>query len=312
MLRFSAVIPCYNGERWLAEAIDSVRAQTRSVHEIIVVDDGSTDRSGEIAGSYSGVHVIEHGRNRGAGAARNSAIHGATGDAIAWLDADDMWRPNHVEVVGGLLERNPDAVAAFGAVQRFGLSDRLIVGYVPLTRVPEEALIHAFHDWLHTTIAGIVRRPAVLAIGGFDEADRYAEDFDLWLRLAHDHRFVATDQVTADSRWHDAQQSATPQRQLAAVYRYRRRFLDRLVSNGEHTLAAALEEEFRAIWLDDLNAALDTRDQRTFREVASRAHLLTDLSPKRRVLVAAAAHVPIRLVTGARNARRAIRRTSMP
>ena len=303
MLNISAVLPCYNGERWLGEALDSIRAQTRAVHEIIVVDDGSMDRSVELARAH-GARIIEHDTNRGEGAARNSGIHAATGEAIAWLDADDTWRPNHVEVVAGLLEQNPDAVAAFGSVQRFGLDDRLIHGYVPLSGVPEEALIEAFRDWLHTTIGAIVRRSVLLDIGGFDEHEQYAVDFDLWLRLAHRNRFVATDQVTADWRWHEVQQSATPQRQYAAVYRYRRRFLDHLAAEGDHELSAVLESEFRSIWLDELNAALDARDRATFRAVASRAPLVGGLRRSRRVAIAVCVHLPVEVVAGARTLRR--------
>jgi glycosyltransferase involved in cell wall biosynthesis len=309
MLSVSAIVPCYNGERWLGEALESIRAQTRPVHEIIVVNDGSTDQTGDIASSF-GARVVEHETNLGNGAARNSGIRAATGEAIAWLDADDTWRPSHVEIVAGLLERHPDAVAAFGAVQVFGSGDRLILGYVPITGAAEEALTEAFRDWLHTTISAIVRRSALLAIGGFDESERYAVDFDLWLRLAREHRFVATDHVSADWRWHDTQLSATPQRQYDALYRYRRRFLDSLARDGEHALCAALEEEFRAIWIDDLNDALDARDQPTFRAVASRAPLVRGMSRSRRAACAASAHLPISVVTGVRDLRRAIRTRS--
>jgi glycosyltransferase involved in cell wall biosynthesis len=306
VLTVSVIVPCYNGERWLREALDSIRAQTRPVHEIIVVDDGSTDRSREIASSY-GTRVIEHETNRGNGAARNSGIHAATGDAIAWLDTDDTWRPDHVETVAGLLDRHPDAAAAFGAVQVFGTGDRLILGYVPISGVAEDALLEAFRDWLHTTISAIVRRSALLAVGGFDESERYAVDFDLWLRLARNHRFVATDHVTADWQWHEAQLSAAPQRQYDAVYRYRRRFLDSLASDGEHTLKATLEDEFRVIWLDELHAALDADDEATFRAVASRASLVHGVGWTRRAVFKLSAHLPMRFVIDVRNLRRRIR-----
>jgi glycosyltransferase involved in cell wall biosynthesis len=306
VLGVSVVLPCYNGERWLEAAIESIRAQTRPVQEIIVVDDGSTDHSRDIARAC-GVRLIEHGTNRGEGAARNTGIRAATGDLIAWLDVDDRWRPRHVEVVGGMLERTPDAVAGFGAVQAFGLNDQIFSGYVPQSGAAETVLVEAFSDWLHIPTGAIVRRSALLEIGGFDETERYAVDFDVWLRLARGHRFVATDEVTADWRWHADQMSVAPQRQYAAVYRYRRRFLDQLASEGDPTRCAELENVFRTVWLEDLNTALDARDQETFRAVASRASLVHNAGRTRRIVCALAAPLPIALVATARDARDAIR-----
>ena len=86
----SVVIPCYNREPFLAETIESVLKQTRPVGEIIVVDDGSTDRSAEVARSY-GARVISMNRNRGHAAACNAGVDAARGDLLAWLDADDYW-----------------------------------------------------------------------------------------------------------------------------------------------------------------------------------------------------------------------------
>jgi glycosyltransferase involved in cell wall biosynthesis len=306
MLRVSAVLPCYNGERWLEEALDSIHAQTRPVHEIIVVDDGSTDRSREVARSC-GARVIEHETNLGNGAARNAGIRAATGDVIAWLDVDDRWRPKHVEIVAGLLERTPDAVAAFGAAQVFGSSDRVIFGYVPMTGQAEVALVEAFRDWLHTTITAIVHRSALLTVGGFDEHESCAVDFDLWLRLARNHRFVATDEITADWRWHEAQLSARPERSYAALYRYRRRFLDRLAADGDDTLRRELEKEFGEVWRCELIAALDSGDEATFRAIASAEPLVHAVDWKTRAACAVASRMPIALVSAARDRSRAIR-----
>lgn len=307
MLRVSAVLPCYNGELWLEGAIDSIRTQTRPVHEIIVVDDGSADGSRDVARS-SGARVIEHPGNFGNGAARNTGIRAATGDAIAWLDVDDRWRPRHVEIVAGLLERTPDAAAAFGAVQVFGSSDQLIPGYVPMSGQAEEALVKAFHDWLHTTISAIVHRSALLAVGGFDEEERYAVDFDLWLRLARNHRFVATDEITADWRWHEAQLSSRKERQYAALYRYRRRFLNGLSAAGDDMLRRQLEQELGEIWRSELNAAVDSRDKATFRAIACAEPLVDALDWRTRAACAVASHLPIALVSAARDCGRAMRR----
>src|SRR5262245_42603459 len=89
--RFSAVIPCYNGLPYITRAIESVLHQDYAAHEILVVDDGSTDGTSEALKQYAGRIKVIRIRNSGAAAARNAAIAEATGDYLAFLDSDDVW-----------------------------------------------------------------------------------------------------------------------------------------------------------------------------------------------------------------------------
>jgi glycosyltransferase involved in cell wall biosynthesis len=252
MATISVVVPCHNGEVFLEEALGSIVGQTRAPDEVIVVDDGSTDRSAAIA-RRAGATVLQQ-PNGGEGAARNRGIGHARGDLIASLDADDRWLPHHLETLGALLDDHPGATVAFGAVQQFGTSHDYRPGYVR-PGPPAYVLDAAFRDWLHLTIGSVIRREALLDIGGFDERERYSVDFDLWLRLAVDHLFVATDLVTSEWRWHPGQQSATPLRQDAAVYRFRRRFIETLEDRGDPR-CDRLEHLFNRVWLRDLRAAV--------------------------------------------------------
>src|SRR5689334_22859965 len=97
-MRVSAIIPCYNYGKYLARAIDSILAQTYAVSEIIVVDDGSSDNTREVATSYGGCVRYIYQQNAGRAAARNHGIREATGDWIALLDADDWWLPQKIEL----------------------------------------------------------------------------------------------------------------------------------------------------------------------------------------------------------------------
>jgi glycosyltransferase involved in cell wall biosynthesis len=96
-LRITAAIPVYNGEPFLAEAIESVLAQTFRPSEVLVIDDGSTDGSAAVARRYPEVRYV-HQENRGDAGARNAAIEHAQGDYIAFLDADDVWKPRKLEL----------------------------------------------------------------------------------------------------------------------------------------------------------------------------------------------------------------------
>jgi len=254
----SAIVPCYNGARWLAEALESITAQSLPVQEIIVVDDASTDNSAEIAQEH-GASVIRNSSNRGEGYSRNVGLRYASGDLIAWLDADDVWLPQHVSTLSGLLQHYPEATAAFGAVQRFGQRNELIRGYVPPGE-PSNVFWAAFRDWVHTTIGSMTHKAALLNIGGFNEEERYSVDFDLWLRLSRHHLFTCTHEVTSRWRWHDAQQSKQLQNQLAAVYRFRRSYWERERATGRPTIAVEMERRMADIWSEDMNAAWERRD----------------------------------------------------
>jgi glycosyltransferase involved in cell wall biosynthesis len=254
----SAIIPCYNGARWLAEALESIRAQTLPVHEIIVVDDASVDDSGDIARKY-GATVIRNAINRGEGFSRNVGLKHASGELIAWLDADDMWMPHHVATLTALLQKYPQAAVAFGAVQRFGLRNDLILGLVP-PGPPSNVFWISFRDWVHTTIGSITHRLALLKVGGFNEQERYSVDFDLWLRLSRFHLFVSTHEVTSCWRWHDAQQSTRPERQIAALYRFRRAYWERERDAGNCEFAARMQKCMLDIWRKEMRAAWKRRD----------------------------------------------------
>jgi glycosyltransferase involved in cell wall biosynthesis len=115
----SALILVYNGERYLGDAVESVLAQTYPAIEVIVVDNGSTDRSLEIARSFGPrVHVhVEH--ERGVNRARNTAISLARGEYIAFLDGDDLWEARKTEWQVEALRSDPSADVVYGHVKQF-------------------------------------------------------------------------------------------------------------------------------------------------------------------------------------------------
>jgi hypothetical protein len=125
-------------------------------------------------------------------------------------------------------------------------------------------------------MTAIVRRDALTAVGGFDESERYAVDFDLWLRLACRYPFVSSREVTANWRWHDDQLSATPERQWEATYRFRARALDQLAMEGRETLVAELSGVFRKRYEQDLQSAWDKGQTSWLRTLVSLASIVPD------------------------------------
>jgi glycosyltransferase involved in cell wall biosynthesis len=115
----SVVVPAYNAEKFLAEAIDSILAQTHTNTEIIIVNDGSTDRTAVVAEGYGDRVKLIHRENGGIGPARNTGIEQVTGEFIALLDADDIWEPQKLAQQLALLEAEPEVAMVFGQMVQF-------------------------------------------------------------------------------------------------------------------------------------------------------------------------------------------------
>jgi hypothetical protein len=176
----SVVIPAYNRGARIARAVTTaLRQEPRPPAEVIVVDDCSTDETAEAA-MRAGAHVIRHEINRGAGAARNTAIEHASQPWVAFLDSDDEWLPNHLAALWSV---QADHVLLAGATLRCesGGRDRYIG---PVQRAGMTARSPADVATIpHITASGVmVRRDVAVAVGGFRPLHG-VEDIDLWLRV---------------------------------------------------------------------------------------------------------------------------------
>ena len=194
---FSVVIPTFNDASVLAEALSSVEAQTFEDWEIIVVDDGSTDRTVEIC-TLSKQRVGERFRyirrpHRGVSAARNTGIAAATAEFIAFLDSDDQFYPEKLGILSSLFARVPEADFAFSSSRLWGFYQNDENGLELSTRLirrPYPELLSLGNNVIMTP-AVVVRRSAALDEGGFDEAMTICEDLDLWRRICRSRKSVA-------------------------------------------------------------------------------------------------------------------------
>lgn len=113
MVTVSTIIPAYNAERTIARAVESALSQDWDNHEVVVVNDGSTDCTGDILAEYGDRIQVINQANAGLSAARNAAIRTSTGKYLAFLDSDDVWLPRKLKTMVDALERNPSASLAF-------------------------------------------------------------------------------------------------------------------------------------------------------------------------------------------------------
>jgi glycosyltransferase involved in cell wall biosynthesis len=194
--RVSIVVPAYNVAPYLADAIDSVLAQTHAAHEIIVVDDGSPDASADIASRYGARVRLIRQRNRGIGAARNRGAAAATGDWLVFLDGDDVLEPDALAKQLDVAYRNPESVLVAGDGEQFndeGVVAPSIIGGPLAARLalsgPGELsgrfhLDLIAHNAFTTTGQAMVARAAFESVGGFLQRREWSEDWDMWLRLS--------------------------------------------------------------------------------------------------------------------------------
>lgn len=184
----SVVIPCYNSGPWVGECIQSALDQTWSDTEIIMIDDGSTDDSREVIASFGDRVRHEFGPNRGGAAARNRGLALSEGDWVQFLDADDLLMPDCIERKLGMAAKSPEGVVPCCKIEYLPYESRHGENPGPACWNFEEHDLDTILGFgAPQTSAPLHRRHHLVAVGGFRESLRQAQDFDLHLRLAVKH-----------------------------------------------------------------------------------------------------------------------------
>lgn len=242
----SVVIPTYNGERYLAQTVGSVRAQTFADWELIVVDDGSKDGTPALAHTLasqdSRIRLVWQA-NGGIANARNRGLAEAdpASEYIAYLDHDDLWRPNALGALLAAARSLPSGVGAHGVAtvidalsETYNPSDlsadmrqieqksrhrREIVGRRVVALSPDQPTtfgVEAYWHPIYTVGQALIRKSALRALGGFDPQTVPCDDWDLWLRLTLAGSFAYTDSVVVGWRFHADNTSGQRDKMVAA------------------------------------------------------------------------------------------------
>lgn len=195
MTLISVIIPAYNAEQTIRKTIATVQQQTFQDFELIVINDGSKDRTLELVQSIKDdrLKVFSY-ENSGVCIARNRGISNAIGEFIAFLDADDLWTPDKLELQVAALEKNPQVGVAYSWTcfmdvdeQGEALSFRPSPPYSFTGNVYEKLLVS---DFVHSGSNTLIRRQAIDSVGKFDPACAGCADWDYWLRLAARWHFI--------------------------------------------------------------------------------------------------------------------------
>ena len=194
---FSIIMPLYNKAPYVRKAVESVVGQTYADWGLIVVDNGSTDGSGEIVAKLtdSRIRIVRLEDNIGPGGARNRGVAESAASWICFLDADDWWEPTFLEEMAGLIERHPDA-GIYGTgyyivknrkkrLAPIGVDEDFNEGEINYCKVYAKTLCMPL-----TSISVAIPRGIFDECGGFKTHLRLGEDFDLWIRIALKHKVV--------------------------------------------------------------------------------------------------------------------------
>lgn len=179
----SVIIPLYNKEHYIAQTLNSVLNQTYTDFEVIIVNDGSTDKSTDIVLGFKDKRIkLINQDNKGVSAARNSGINMAKGDFLAFLDADDEWYPEYLEKMHNLtIIYHNYSVFCTGQTNR------------PIPTLPQGVSIiedHCKYNYVYFTGCMLIRTEIFKTIGLFREGIQLGEDRDMWLRICCKHNTV--------------------------------------------------------------------------------------------------------------------------
>jgi glycosyltransferase involved in cell wall biosynthesis len=224
----SVIIPTF--DRWplVGAAIESVLAQSFADFELIVVDDGSTDRTGaELVRFCSRLRLLTQ-FNRGASSARNLAVRHARGSYLAFLDSDDLWLPRKLAIQTAFMQQHPSVQIC--QTEEIWIRNGVRVNPKAKHRKPSgDIFIPSLEMCLVSPSAVMLTRELFERVGGFDETFPVCEDYDLWLRIAVEHCVAIIDEPLVVKRGGHADQLS---RALWGMDRYRVLALQKLLRSG--------------------------------------------------------------------------------
>lgn len=225
----SVVLPVWNGERYLRAALDSLLVQDFQNFEVVVVNDGSTDGTADLLAGYAHdarfrIHTQEP---RGLVASLNRGLQLAQAEFIARMDADDVALPVRLSRQLAFMNAHPEVAAVGSSIILMDPVGRHLRTQV-YPHGHAQVAVGMLHDCTLAHPAVMMRRSAVLAVGGYRQAFQHAEDYDLWLRIAERHRIDNLAEPLLCYRIHSTSVSATQRARqvfaaLAARYAHRRR-----------------------------------------------------------------------------------------
>lgn len=221
MPKVSVNIPCFNSSKFIAGTIQSVLAQTFQDFEIVIIDDGSEDATGDIVRSFKDSRIkYTYKKNEGLAKARNSGLASSGGEYIAFIDHDDLWLPTKLEKQIKIIEACPDVsliYSNFYWLYANGAKKIVLKGEQPA----DDAFEKLLYNYPIGLLTAVIRKKTLSELGiGFDEKLALAEEYDVFMRIAYDRKIAYVDEPLAVYRFHPDRQSVILRDKLPDEFEY--------------------------------------------------------------------------------------------
>ncbi len=222
----SVLMPTFNRAKFLPEAIDSVLSQTYADLELLIVDDGSEDNTTSVLEPFLRDERVRYfyQDNQGQSYARNVGLKHAMGDFVAFLDSDDIWKPEKLEKQLAVVRAHPDADIVHGDEEIID-EQSAVTSLLNMARYSGRITRYLLADNSVSITTALVKRRCFDEMGGFDTSVGVADDYELWLRFSARYRFHYEPGIVASYRVMDDQISSDKRRRLAANEMIIRNFL---------------------------------------------------------------------------------------
>ena len=212
----SIIIPVYNGERYLREAVDSALNQTYTQYEVIIVNDGSTDKSSEIAKSYGSKVRYYEKANGGVSSALNLAVKNMKGEYFSWLSHDDLYSPHKIEsqvdLLNGLADKQCVIFSGYKIIDHNGnILDSIDLGR-SYSMEQLSSPLFVFFEGLISGCTLLIHKDLIVREGGFDEELKTTQDYDLWFKILMTANICFDKNILISSRRHRMQTGRTNER----------------------------------------------------------------------------------------------------
>jgi glycosyltransferase involved in cell wall biosynthesis len=235
----SVIIPCHNQARFLSEAIGSVLTQSYPLFEVVVVDDGSTDDTFEVAARYREVRCVRQ-VNQGLSAARNAGLEASKGSYLVFLDADDRLLPHALQAGLECLTAHPECAFVYGHLQ-FIASDGSPLPTIKQVRVERDHCLQLLRgDYIWTPGVVMYRRAIFDSVDGFDTRIDACADCDLNIRITRDYPIYCHGDVILEYRQHGANmsgKSALMLKTALAAHRFQLKYVE---GNAQYEAASKI------------------------------------------------------------------------
>lgn len=213
----SVLLPVYNDEAYVEEAIDSVLRQDASSFEIVVIDDGSTDRTPNVLAQYEDEEQVEirtHAENQGLPEALNTGLEASQAPLLMRQDANDRSSPSRLTKQRTYLQRHPDVAAVTTGAYMISANGNRTATYLPPKNPREE--LNERNPLVHGSV--MFRREAIEDVGGYDEFFQYSQDYDLWVRLVRNGYQLSSIREPLYELRRDGSTESVSKRRRAAKY----------------------------------------------------------------------------------------------